>query len=124
MTVSLRPSALTKANSAPLGADASAKGWKQIPQINQLRPRGADKDYVNGAYNCAPAVVAMLARGAGRMGDLTDAQLISQLGKDIVTPEGTDPEGVARMLARVDLPPAGDALGANYKDAELKQHLN
>jgi hypothetical protein len=28
------------------------------------------------------------------------------------------------MLARADEPPAGDALGANYKDSELKKQLN
>ncbi|WP_224240822.1 C39 family peptidase [Hyalangium gracile] len=115
---------VSRASSAPLGAEAAAKGWKPIPQVNQLHPRGADKDYVNGAYNCAPAVVAMVARGHGSMGDLTDAQLISQLGHDIVTRNGTDPEGVTKMLERVNVPLAGDALGANYSDAELKQHLN
>jgi hypothetical protein len=79
---------------------------------------------VNGAYNCAPAVVAMLARGHGKLGDLNDAQLIQRLGQDIVTQKGTDPQGVARMLERADVPLAGDALAANYSDADVKQHLN
>lgn len=122
MSVNLRPFVSSRASTR--GGDASTRGWKSIPQINQLRPQGADKSYVNGAYNCAPAVVAMLARGAGKLNNLSDAQLINQLGKDIVTQKGADPEGVARMLSRIDMPPAGEALGANYKDAELKQHLN
>ncbi|MFL5349658.1 MAG: C39 family peptidase [Hyalangium sp.] len=115
---------LSRAASSALTADSSAKGWKPIPQINQLHPQGADQDYVNGAYNCAPAVVAMLARGYGRQSGLSDADLIEQLGDDIVTKDGTDADGVARMLARADVPPAGEALGANYKDSQLKQHLN
>ena len=115
MSISLRtqsqqPQALHPA----LSAAASAQGWQPIPQINQLHPRGADQNYVNGAYNCAPAVVAMLARGHGKMGDLNDAQLIQQLGQDIVTEKGTDPQGVATMLERADVPLAGDALAANY----------
>jgi hypothetical protein len=115
---------LSRAASSALAADSTSKGWKPIPQINQIHPEGADKDYVNGAYNCAPAVVAMVARGYGKQGDLSDADLIEQLGQDIVTRDGTDADGVARMLARADVPPAGAALGANYKDSELKQHLN
>jgi hypothetical protein len=91
--------------------------------INQLRPQGAGKDYANGAYNCGPAVVAMLARASGRMGHLNDAQLIQQLGKGLVTRQGTSPEGITRMLERADVPLAGKALGAGYNDADLKEHL-
>lgn len=115
---------LSRAASSALVANSSTQGWKPIPQINQLHPAGADKDYANGAYNCAPAVVAMLARGYGRQDNLSDADLIEQLGQGIVTKDGTDADGVARMLARVNIPPAGPALGANYKDSELKQQLN
>ncbi len=115
---------LSRAASSALAASSATKGWQPISQINQLHPQGADKNYVNGAYNCAPAVVAMLARGYGRQAGLSDAELIDQLGQGIVTRDGTDADGVARMLARVDVPPAGPALGANYKDSQVKQELN
>jgi len=114
----------SRAPATALGAAASAKGWQPIPHINQLHPRGADQKYVNGAYNCAPTVVAMLARGHGKMGDLNDAALVQALGQDIVTQKGTDAQGVTRMLERADVPLAGDALAANYNDADVKQHLN
>jgi hypothetical protein len=98
-------------------------GWQNIPTINQLRPNGAGKDYVNGAYNCGPAVVAMLARGHGNLSGLSDAKLIQQLGKGIVTKDGVDADGIAKMLKRADVPPAGEALGADYDDSELNAHL-
>ncbi|KFE70520.1 C39 family peptidase [Hyalangium minutum] len=125
MSISLRTqSTQPRTPSTGLSAAASSQGWQPIPHINQLHPRGADQNYVNGAYNCAPAVVAMLARGHGKLGDLNDAQLIQALGQDIVTEKGTDPQGVAQMLERADVPLAGDALGANYSDADVKQHLS
>lgn len=106
------------------GEGVGPKGWKSMHHINQLRPEGADKDYANGAYNCAPAVVAMLARGHGKMDDLNDAQLVQQLGQGIVTREGTTPEGVAQMMARADVPLAGDALGAGYTEKDVQDHLS
>jgi len=125
MSLTVRPSShQPQAPAAALRPSAVAQGWRPIAHINQLHPRGADQNYVNGAYNCAPTVVAMLARGHGKLGDLNDAQLIQQLGQDIVTQKGTDPQGVARMLERADVPLAGDALAANYTDADVKQHLN
>ncbi|KFE70519.1 cysteine peptidase family C39 domain-containing protein [Hyalangium minutum] len=99
-------------------------GWQNIPHINQLRPNGAGKDYANGAYNCGPAVVAMLARGHGNMSGISDAKLIQQLGKGLVTKDGVDADGIAKMLKRADVPPAGEALGADYDDSELNAHLD
>jgi hypothetical protein len=72
-------------------AASNPGGWQPLPHINQLRPGGGEASYINGAYNCAPAVVAMLARGAGKMSELTDAQLINQLGQGLVTANGTTP---------------------------------
>ncbi|MDY7230957.1 C39 family peptidase [Hyalangium rubrum] len=125
MSVRLPP-AKESSRSAAVGTSqpSSGTGWQAIPHINQLRPKGANKDYANGAYNCAPAVVAMVARGWGRMGHLNDAELIQKLGKGIVTDKGTDADGLTRMLARVDVPPAGEALGANYSDKALREHLS
>ncbi|SEK30498.1 Peptidase_C39 like family protein [Stigmatella aurantiaca] len=103
-----------------LRADAAAP----LPHINQLRPKGAaSSHYVNGPYNCAPAVVAMVARSWGKQGHLNDAQLINSLGKGVVTSKGTTPEGVAQMLGRIGVPLAGEALAGQYSDAALKQHL-
>ncbi|HYH95466.1 C39 family peptidase [Hyalangium sp.] len=125
MTVNVRShSEHSRASATALRPEAASKGWQPVPHINQVHPRGADQNYVNGAYNCAPTVVAMLARGHGAHSDLTDAQLISQLGQDIVTREGTDAQGVTQMLERAGVPLAGDALAANYSEADLKQHLN
>jgi hypothetical protein len=105
-------------------AQAPGPGWKPIGHINQLRPKGAAEcGYVNGAYNCAPATVAMVARGWGRMSNLTDAQLVSGLARDIVTREGTTPDGVAKMLARVNVPIAGKSLAGRFDDAGVKQRL-
>lgn len=95
-----------------------------LPHINQLRPKGASSShYVNGPYNCAPAVVAMVARSWGKQGQLSDAQLINSLGKGVVTSKGTTPEGVAQMLGRIGVPLAGEALAGQYSDAALQQHL-
>jgi hypothetical protein len=94
-----------------------------IHHINQLHPDGADKNYANGPFNCGPAVVAMLARGHGKLSHLNDAQLVQQLGQGVVTRDGTSPEGIAQMMERADVPLGGEALGAGYTDAELKDHL-
>jgi len=101
----------------------SPQARKPIHHINQLRPEGAGKDYANGPFNCGPAVVAMLARSAGKLGHLNDAQLVSELGKGVVTEKGTSPEGIAKMMARAGVSPDGQALGAGYTDAQLKEHL-
>ncbi|HLL03998.1 MAG TPA: C39 family peptidase [Myxococcaceae bacterium] len=101
----------------------SHQARKPIHHINQLRPEGAGKDYANGPFNCGPAVVAMLARSAGKLGHLNDAQLVSELGKGVVTEKGTSPEGIATMMARAGVSPDGQALGAGYTDAQLKEHL-
>jgi Peptidase C39 family len=91
--------------------------------INQLNPKGADQDYKNALLNCGPAVVAMLAKSSGKFGDMSDAQLVSQLGNGVVTEKGTDSEGIAKMMERADLPIAGDALGAGYSDKDLQSEL-
>ncbi|HYH98645.1 C39 family peptidase [Hyalangium sp.] len=104
-------------------AEPRSGGWQSIPHVQQLQPRGAEQGYANGAYNCAPAVVAMLARGAGKKSELSDAQLITELGKGLVTQDGSTPQGLARMLARAELPIAGKALAGNYSDAAVQEHL-
>lgn len=122
--MSIRPAASNEPSKVQSPkAESHSGGWKILPHINQLHPRGADAAYVNGAYNCAPAIVAMLARGAGKKSELSDAQLITELGQGLVTREGTTPEGVAAMLGRVGLSIPGKALAGNYNDAAVKEHL-
>jgi hypothetical protein len=119
--MSIRRSATSE--SLPVQA-LRAEAPSSPPHINQLRPKGASSTaYVNGPYNCAPAVVAMVARAWGKQGPLSDAELINKLGKGLVTSKGTTPEGVAQMLGRVGVPLAGEALAGQYSDAALKQHL-
>lgn len=108
---------------APPKAASTPGGWQTLPHVNQLRPNGADANYVNAAYNCAPAVVAMLARGAGKQSELTDAQLINQLGQGLVTENGTTPQSLAIMLGRAGVPIEGKAMAGEYSDDAVKQHL-
>jgi hypothetical protein len=123
MSVTLRPSELSR-NAIASRAEAPApKDPPKMHHINQLRPKGADKDYANGPFNCGPAVVAMLARQFGKAGHLNDAQLVSELGKGLVTRDGTSPEGIAQMMERADVPLGGKALGAGYTDAQVKDNL-
>ena len=103
--------------------DKGPQARKSIHHINQLRPEGADKNYANGPFNCGPAVVAMLARSGGKLDHLNDAQLVQQLGQGVVTEKGSSPEGIAQMMARAAVPPGGEALGAGYTDAQVKDHL-
>lgn len=100
----------------------SPPGWDNIPQINQLRPNGAGKRY-DGSKDCAPAVVAMLARAAGGGGNLSDAALIKQLGKGLVGSDGTKPEDMPQMLERAGLPISGKALAGRYDDQDVARHL-
>jgi hypothetical protein len=97
--------------------------WKAIPHINQMAPRGKDSHYTNGAFNCAPAVVAMVARGWGHASHMNDAQLVRNLGHGIVDQNGTSVRGVGQMLERVNVPMAGPILGGRYDDAAVKEHL-
>ena len=99
MSVRFRPTSEPSRSSSPRDT-APGRPWQTLPHIRQLRPDGADKGYRNGAYNCAPTVVAMVARGLGKASGMKDAQLIDQLGRGIVNAEGATPRGVARMLAR------------------------
>src|SRR5689334_13158335 len=92
----------TSAGSGGAGKGISPSGWANIPQINQLHPNGAGRGY-DGSKDCAPAVVAMLARATGGGGNLSDAALIKQLGQGLVGPDGTKPEDMPQMLERAGL---------------------
>jgi hypothetical protein len=116
----IRPS--TQADMGGAGQGISPPGWGNIPPINQLQPAGAGRGY-DGSKDCAPAVVAMLARAMGGGGNLSDAALIKQLGQGLVGPDGTKPEDMPQMLERAGLPIEGKALAGRYSDQDVAQHL-
>ena len=123
--MTLRPSSVTgeiPKIQLPKAATSSG-GWKSIPHVNQLHPRGADASYVNGPYNCAAASVAMLALGAGKKTNLTPAQLITELSKGIGTRDGSTPQDVAQMLDRAGLSLGGDALAGDYSETKVQDYL-
>jgi hypothetical protein len=101
------------------------RGWKGIPHINQLQPRGrSEAGYTDGHLKCGPAAVAMLARGLGRMDHLSDAQLIDKLGEGVLTPNGTSLQGVGTMLERVGARIAGNEVLAGRFDSDfIDKHL-
>jgi hypothetical protein len=93
-----------------------------VPQMSQTRPIGADASYTNGASNCGPTSMAMLARAVGYGADLNDAQLISkfaQVGKS--DGEGTSANGMVAiagemgMQASVKCPTSADDVAAQLK---------
>jgi hypothetical protein len=111
------------AGSGGAGKSISPAGWGNIPHINQLRPNGAGSAY-DGSKDCAPAVVAMLARAMGGGGNLSDAALIKQLGQGLVGADGTKPEDMPQMLERAGLPISGQALAGRYDDKDVARHLS
>ncbi|WP_257453300.1 C39 family peptidase [Archangium lipolyticum] len=87
---------------------------RDVPYINQLSPTGADGSYTNGAMNCGPASMAMLAREMGYGAGMTDAQLINHLGQigGTNSSEGTNVNGIVAMA---------NAMG---KNAQINQGTN
>jgi hypothetical protein len=114
--------AIEPANKQSGSIELKQQGWRYMPHINQLDPKGAGKHY-DGSKDCAPAVVAMLAHGYGRTGNLKDADLIKELGQGLTDRNGTEPRQVARMLERVGIPVAGKALAGRYDDRDVNEHL-
>lgn len=112
----------TSTGNGGAGQGISPLGWDNIPQINQLHPNGAGRGY-DGSKDCAPAVVAMLARAMGGGGNLSDAALIKQLGQGLVGADGTKPEDMPQMLERAGLPISGQALAGRYDDQDVARHL-
>jgi predicted double-glycine peptidase len=83
---------------APIGDGQHVIG-RDVPYINQLSPTGADGSYTNGAMNCGPTAMAMLARSMGIGAGMTDAQLINHLGEigGTNSTEGTNVNGIVAM---------------------------
>jgi hypothetical protein len=75
------PASVTPGGPAPAPpAPVDAPPVGRAPYINQYQPAGAEQGYTNGAANCGPASMAMIARAVGYRPDLTDAALINHLG--------------------------------------------
>lgn len=69
-----------------------------VPYINQFEPGGKDGSYTNASSNCGPTSMAMIARSMGYGADLSDAQLINQLGQmGGTTSDGTGVNGIVAM---------------------------
>lgn len=70
----------------------------KAPYINQYSPAGKSGGYTNGAANCGPTSMAMIARAFGYGKGMTDAQLITRLGRMGGTNgNGTNVNGIAAM---------------------------
>ena len=82
---------------APVG-DAPPAGNYEVPFISQYRPVGAEHGYSNGAANCGPTSMAMIARAFGYSAGMSDAQLINALGRAGGTGgDGTNVNGIIAM---------------------------
>ena len=74
----------------------------KVPFISQFNPDGKDGSYTNGAANCGPTSMAEVARAFGYGQDMTDAQLINQLGSAGGTSEdGTMVSGINAMAQTI-----------------------
>ncbi|MCC6338080.1 MAG: C39 family peptidase [Myxococcales bacterium] len=82
--------------------DKPSVGNYKVPYINQYRPVGAERGYWNGAANCGPTSMAMVARAFGYGGNMADAQLINHLGKFGGTgSNGTSVNGIVAMARAI-----------------------
>jgi len=92
---------------APAAAVADANGKAtagRAPYINQYHPAGEANGYYNGAANCGPTSMAMIARAFGKGEGLGDAQLINQLGRaGGTTADGTGVNGISAMAQSLGL---------------------
>jgi peptidase C39-like protein len=96
---------------------------KPLPYINQYNPVGKDASYTNGAENCGPAILAMIAKSRGQTGGLADAQLVNQVGRTAgTTGAGTTGNGMIAGLQALGMQTAA-APGAdmNFINSQLAQ---
>jgi hypothetical protein len=94
-----------------------------VPYINQLRPTGADRTYVNGFSNCGPTSMSMVARAFGRCKDVQDPHLIMHMGRlGGTTGKGSSPESIVKMAEGVGLAATirGPGPDLDWIDRQLK----
>ena len=96
---------------------------KPLPFVDQYNPVGKDGSYLNGDMNCGPALLASIAKSRGQTGGLTDAQLITQLGKTAgTTAEGTSGNGMIAGLADLGMQTTARAgSDLNWINSQLAQ---
>ena len=96
----------SKDPSSPIQGNAMGPGAQGdgVPWIGQMNPTGADGNYKNASQNCGPAVMAMIAREHGLGQGMSDAELISSLGKTGHTDgTGTTGNGLIAMADQMGL---------------------
>lgn len=99
-----------------VGGVGGATDGSKVPWISQMSPAGAQFGYQNGPANCGPASMAMIARSMGYGANMTDAQLINQLGAiGGTTGEGSSINGIVAMA---------QAMGATAEINGPKADLN
>jgi peptidase C39-like protein len=96
---------------------------KDLPYISQYNPAGKDANYTNGAENCGPAVLAMIAKSRGQTGGLTDAQLVSKMQADAgTTADGTTGNGMIKGLQDLGMQTAANpGADLNWVNGQLAQ---
>lgn len=104
------------------GAPQTGKA-KDLPFISQYDPAGKDANYLNGAENCGPAVLAMVAKSRGQTDGLTDAQLVTKMMNVAkTTGDGTSGNGMIDGLESLGMQTTASA-GAdlNFINTQLAQ---
>jgi|GEM_PF-2289148 len=100
------PSPGTAAPGAPArpGSTPSTPGERYpVPYINQVTSEGTEDDW-NRFSNCGPTTLAMIARGFGLGGGMSDGAFINQLANSIgMGAEGTGYVGIEQMAANLGL---------------------
>ncbi|WP_426754008.1 glucosaminidase domain-containing protein [Myxococcus sp. Y35] len=86
------------------GATPSTPGERYpVPYINQINSEGTEDDW-NRFSNCGPTTLAMIAKGFGLGGGLSDGAFINQLANSIgMGAEGTGYVGMEQMAANLGL---------------------
>lgn len=113
------PAAAPVASAAPATPATAAQDGGPVrqgnaPWISQFNPAGNDGSYYNGAANCGPASMAMIARAFGLGEGLTDAKLINKLGEaGGTTADGTGVNGISVMARSLGLNAEQRGPGAN-----------
>jgi hypothetical protein len=105
-------------------ANSLSANAKPLPWVSQNDPTGKDANYLNGAENCGPAVLAMIAKANGKepLGT-TDAQFISNEMKVAGTnAQGTTGNGMIAALQNMGMQTAANPGGdLNWINSQLQQ---
>jgi hypothetical protein len=106
------------------GANSLSANAKPLPWVSQYDPTGKDANYLNGAENCGPAVLAMIAKANGKEPvGTTDATFISNEMKIAGTnAQGTTGNGMIAALQDMGMQTAANPGGdLNWINSQLQQ---